>query len=73
MSRHVPPLSRLNAGSEYMADILPDAGLIKLDDLANWYEITPYILIKALLKRNIPILKTGKMHRQWSIRLEDLK
>jgi len=56
-----------------MADILPDAGLIKLNDLADWYEITPYILIKALLKRNIPILKTGKMYRQWSVRLEDLK
>ena len=54
-------------------EFLPEKGIIRLSDLALFYEVNVQTLMKSLRKQGIPILKMGSMHRQQSVRLEDLK
>lgn len=56
-----------------MSDILPPSGIIRLTDLATWFEVSPASLATNLTKAGVPILRMGNTRRSWSIRLEDLK
>lgn len=56
-----------------MSDILPESGLIKITDLAIWSEVGIESLMASLTKAKIPVLKIGKNHRTWLVRLEDLR
>ena len=47
-----------------MTKLLPDTGVISVQELADYYEVVPTAMLKALRDNGIPILRTGKKYSQ---------
>ena len=56
-----------------MLGILPDKGLMRVKDLAEYLEVDIDTVIKRLTKSEVPIIKMSTLKNGWMIRIDDLK
>jgi hypothetical protein len=56
-----------------MTRVLPDSGIITIQELAEWLSTDPNSLQEALSKNGIPVLKLSSRFNKKLVRLEDLR
>jgi len=49
--------------------VLPEEGIILVEDLAGWMGITSYTLKEYLKRKHVPVIKPA---RKWLVRLSDI-